>query len=125
MLVEVSNAMRANVRHEVDIPFRFGGDEFLILLRRTPLSEATRIAERLNGSVRNLSAGEISLSTGLVEVSPPCSMKVDEIVRWADSLMYMAKRSGGNRICAMTDAEAALSFTAEGDAEPAPERRSA
>ena len=125
MLVEVSNTMRANVRQEFDIPFRYGGDEFLILLRGTALSEATRIGERLNESVRNLSDGEISLSTGLLEVSPPCSMKIEEIVRWTVSLMYVAKRNGGNRIFAMTDAEGDPSLATDVGADPAAKRRSA
>lgn len=98
MLMQVSDSIRANLRLEIDVAFRFGGDEFFVILPETVLSEARVIAERLNDSIKKLSQGKISLSIGLVEISPDCRMKPEEMVKLADIVMYRAKKDGGNQI---------------------------
>jgi len=79
---------------------RLGGDEFAILLYNTDLSGAEtfsrRILERLQletGGARS----KIGFSIGVAVFRvPPASS--EEAIRFADTLMYRAKRSGGNQI---------------------------
>lgn len=98
LLSRVADAVRTNLRIEIDLAFRYGGDEFFVILPETVLSEARIIAERLNDSIKRLSDGKITLSIGLLEISPDCRMKPGEMIRLADVVMYRAKKDGGNQI---------------------------
>lgn len=84
---------------------RWGGEEFLILLRGTALGEAFQIAERLRQSVESCifqpfrGSGFVTISIGVCGLPP--SMDIDALIRMADSAMYAAKNNGRNmvRVC--------------------------
>ncbi|MBI3089648.1 MAG: diguanylate cyclase [Candidatus Tectomicrobia bacterium] len=84
------------VRHEVDKVFRYGGDEFAVLLVQTTLAQATEIAEEIFASC----AVEFPLtlfSIGVAQLGG--EMSLEEFFEAADRAMYQAKLSGGKRVC--------------------------
>lgn len=89
---------------ESDVPIRFGGDEFIVLLPRTSSEEAGASAERLIEKFRAELAAEMpsvniaSLSIGLASREQDQPSEPMELVRLADEAMYLAKAAGKNRI---------------------------
>lgn len=91
-----------------ELLFRWGGEEFLVLLSHTGRDEACRFAERLRARIEEKVAVEgdpdgerITISLGVASGAPP---DFDEIrlIRNADAALYQAKASGRNRV--VTDA---------------------
>jgi diguanylate cyclase (GGDEF)-like protein/PAS domain S-box-containing protein len=84
------------IRVRIDSAFRYGGDEFVLLLPDTRLSEATVLVERLRKAIRKEFDGEISISAGIAEYAP--GTEQEDFIESADRLMYLAKRKGGDRV---------------------------
>jgi len=101
VLTEVARRTRASLRGE-DIPCRWGGEEFLVLLPQMVASEAGVVAERLRETIASLafttSAGELAVSTscGIAERQPDES--ITSLIARADAALYRAKNAGRN-IC--------------------------
>jgi two-component system cell cycle response regulator len=100
VLMEVARRLDAAVR-DFDILGRYGGEEFLIVLKGTPLSTALAVADRVRTHV---AAGPVSLHGGLkinstisigVSVRRPDD-SVDDFIRRADEALYAAKSAGRN-----------------------------
>lgn len=101
----VARELRAGLRAGTDRAFRFGGEEFMLLLRRTSLSEAVLLAERLR---RRIEAAElphpraegavVTASFGVASARTGGEIGSDELVAGADAALYAAKRSGRNRV---------------------------
>ena len=78
--------------------YRYGGDEFAILLPETDRENTLGIAERLRRSVEGrIDDGEISVSLGVASW-PDGAATVDELIYGADVAMYWAKSEGKNRV---------------------------
>ena len=103
VLLAFAKKLRSIIR-DIDIPARFGGDEFVLLLPNTGLDEAVRIAERIRRIVSQYRfesqahSTSVSLSIGIstfdgVEESSP-----EEFLRRADCALLEAKRRGRNRV---------------------------
>jgi diguanylate cyclase (GGDEF)-like protein len=86
-----------------DVAARFGGDEFVLLLRRTDNREqVTAFAEKLQAAARqpfDISGHEcrISLSIGIALYASQGDCDAETLLKRADSAMYEAKRKGKNR----------------------------
>lgn len=82
---------------------RLGGEEFLVILPNTPLSEAAKIITRLQRSLTKkyfLDNNEkvlITFSAGVAERTPGESQEAS--IARADAAMYQAKQTGKNRVC--------------------------
>ena len=94
----------------VDIPVRYGGDEFVVLLPETDRVQATVCAWRLREAIANhvflVSEGvavRITASFG-VAAFPEDASSGDDLVRKADLAMYRAKEAGRDRVSAGTAA---------------------
>lgn len=93
----VGSVVSQNVRENLDSGFRYGGDEFMVILPEANEKEAFTIAERIRKSFNENEVGDVTLSIGLVEFNP--GYDLDTFIKIADETMYSSKKSGGNRIC--------------------------
>ncbi|WP_448376039.1 GGDEF domain-containing protein [Fervidobacterium sp.] len=91
LLIDFSKIMLGNTRENVDYVFRFGGDEFLLLLVGSGKEEAEKVMERINENLRKRS-GIVSVAHGIVEVNTEDNLDVDRLINEADFLMYERKR---------------------------------
>lgn len=94
---------------QTDMCFRYGGEEFLILLSNADQSGALRIAERVRMAIDNQifqsDKGSFSISASIGSASmEPCDDST-VLVQRADSALYMAKASGRNRVISDLDLE--------------------
>ena len=85
-----------------DLAFRFGGEEFLILLPEVDLTGALAIAERVAAAVEDDTGGvpPFTISGGVALCDPADGRDPEPLLRRADAALYLAKRSGRNRIAA-------------------------
>ena len=98
VLKKVGEVVDRLIRSHVDSGYRYGGDEFAVLLVGATLDQAMPIAERLRISIEQAGFQDISVSIGVTEFYPDYNLR--EFVRLADDSLYAAKHSGGNRVYA-------------------------
>jgi diguanylate cyclase (GGDEF)-like protein len=111
----VGATIQAAVR-TTDKVARFGGEEFVVLLRETDLANATMLAERIRQKIaeapidtRGHSAIHVTASIGLA-LARPDDRDVADVIERADRSLYLAKTIGRNRVVAddtMTMSDAA------------------
>jgi diguanylate cyclase (GGDEF)-like protein len=99
VLREVANVLRANVR-TLDHVYRYGGEEFVIVLPLTDEARALAVAERVRRVVAaSRPAGlEMTMSIG-VSVAGRQRIEFDDLLIAADRALYRAKVEGRNRVC--------------------------
>jgi two-component system, cell cycle response regulator len=95
---EVLVAVASRLRRDGEA-FRLGGDEFALLLVGASEEEARRIAEGVLARAKNAGVpGEpVKLSAGIA-LYPAVGVERSELVRVADSALYLAKEHGKNRV---------------------------
>jgi diguanylate cyclase (GGDEF)-like protein len=103
VLREVAQAIVRAVR-EGDVPARFGGEEFVVLLRNPGPRVAVEVGERIRRAVseldlRRLGVPGVSVSVGVAMAEDP-EMGLDEVIDEADRALYRAKRGGRDRVVA-------------------------
>lgn len=103
VLEKIGKIVAQCIRQKVDSGYRYGGDEFAVLLIGVKADRASEIAERLRGLVERAKLGDITVSIGLAEYNS--DVDLEHFVKLADDAMYMAKGQGGNRIHIWTSPE--------------------
>jgi diguanylate cyclase (GGDEF)-like protein len=102
VLRALTECCRENVR-TIDVVGRYGGEEFILLLPETDLTDAIQVAERLRISVESCSVSfgrerlHFTISLGIAELTadiPNLAMLIEH----ADQAQYLAKQSGRNRV---------------------------
>ncbi|MFH0941811.1 MAG: diguanylate cyclase [Chloroflexota bacterium] len=91
----------------VDMAFRYGGDEFAVILPGTSTEDALNVAERIRQNIERLADQEgirVTASLGLASWPTDGVMK-EGLIKCADSALYHAKQ-WGNRTCLYADATA-------------------
>ena len=96
LLKAIGKLVAKEIRARVDTAFRYGGDEFVLILPDTDLTQAALLIDRLRETIRNEFEGWIGISAGIAEYVDGLTEK--EFVEAADQLMYEAKRLGGDRV---------------------------
>ena len=99
LLGHIGRVMKSSVR-SVDLAFRYGGDEFVVILPKTARDAAYVVAERVRSQIADemeKKAIAVTCSIGLASY-PSDGMLSGELVDVADTALYNAKRMGGNRI---------------------------
>ncbi len=91
------NAVLECTREHVDIGFRYGGDEFTVILPEAEEPQAFAIAERIRETFQKYHFDDLTLSIGCVFYKEEHTVR--SFIEKADALMYEAKRAGGNRVC--------------------------
>ena len=102
VLILVANRLRALFRSE-DRIFRFGGEEFVVLLRSTTLAQARAALERLRSYVEAYEfpqVGHITVSVGFASTQGGIPV---EVLGSADQALYYAKEHGRNQVCFYDD----------------------
>ncbi len=104
VLRHVAAILRRAVRTH-DLPVRYGGEEFALVLPETDMTGAVAVAERVRRSIENdylEVAGvvhKISASFG-VSVFPDCADDMDSLIKAADVALYWSKEHGRNQVTA-------------------------
>ncbi|WP_437881287.1 GGDEF domain-containing protein [Pseudomonas sp. LRF_L74] len=101
VLKNVANALKGSLRN-VDMVFRYGGEEFLVLLSNTSCEAGVMIGERLRVAIEELQHAvenqPIKLSISLGCATLQAGEGAESLLRRADTALYAAKRDGRNRI---------------------------
>jgi two-component system chemotaxis response regulator CheY len=106
----VAGALQQQIRTG-DAVYRYGGDEFLVLLPEQSLESARLAAERLREAVEALRlphpvGGVVTVSAGVAQLHDKAS-RPDLVFELADQALYRAKENGRNRVEAHTGATGA------------------
>ncbi len=114
LLRNLAGLIQSSVRENVDWGFRYGGDEFAVIVSQATEDQAEMIAHRIRSNYNAQHLEPTSLSIGLAKLAYDSSLTSDEntdaLVGMADKVLYAAKKAGGNRVySAITGKEVALS----------------
>jgi diguanylate cyclase (GGDEF)-like protein len=99
VLILIANMLQSSFRAH-DRVFRFGGEEFVVLLRSTTLDNAHRIIDRFRASVAAHlfpQVGQVTVSVGFTSIRA-CESPVVTLGH-ADQALYFAKSHGRNQVC--------------------------
>ncbi len=103
VLRELASTVQKKLIRLDDILARYGGEEFVVLLFGSTIEQATEIGERLRATIENhafIYEGiklPITISVGVATKEPQMT-SWEELFAKADSAMYVAKRTGRNRV---------------------------
>src|SRR5918998_1347920 len=105
VLEKVAGVISENFRTG-DTAYRYGGEEFLVILPEQTLESASIAAERLRRGVEDLQIphkartpfGVVTISVGLAVLPPDEERPVEDLLKVADDALYEAKKAGRNRV---------------------------
>jgi diguanylate cyclase (GGDEF)-like protein len=105
LLRELGDLMKSYIRKS-DTAFRYGGEEFAVILPHTDQQSAIVLSERLREAIstknflirERLQIGHITISIGIASC-PDDAIEVDKLINTADMALYEAKKTK-NRVCA-------------------------
>jgi diguanylate cyclase (GGDEF)-like protein len=103
ILIDMAKVVKNQLR-STDLVYRYGGDEFIVLLPRTTIEESKMIALRISEAVKaaefDIEREEkyrLSLSVGIAEY-PNDADTAKSIIEFADKMMYLSKKSGRGKV---------------------------
>jgi len=105
VLVRIGEVIKACLR-KMDTAYRYGGEEFTVILPETNGQEAAHVAERIRSSIEKEvfspdpgQENKITISIGVTEYI--AGERISALVERADKAMYISKEKGRNRISAI------------------------
>jgi diguanylate cyclase (GGDEF)-like protein/PAS domain S-box-containing protein len=96
VLRSLGQVIKVCIRKDVDSGFRYGGDEFVIMLPDTDKEQARIAAERIQKQFSAFKFGNTSLSMGIAEAAADEDDK--SLIKRADEAMYRSKKEGRSRL---------------------------
>ncbi len=104
-IAKVASSIRKAISRPADLAARYGGEEFSVLLPDTSEEAAFELAEVIRNDIANTpfefaDGGQVSVtaSFGVASLYPTSAADGDELVKSADAALYLAKKSGRNRV---------------------------
>jgi diguanylate cyclase len=113
----MGKVLREKLR-EGDLPARYGGEELIAVLPKADLAVSERVAERIRRTIAECSIPgrpegdvlpRITISIGVAQFQPGESMA--ELIERCDRALYLAKKTGRNRVVTETEAGPELAAT--------------
>lgn len=106
VLKAIGEVLQRKLGRGSDYCFRLGGEEFGLLLCGVPLQEAQKFIESICEEIEKVRiehkwsdvADVVTVSIGLLSVTPGIGITVDRIYKLADEALYLAKHGGRNRV---------------------------
>jgi len=96
VLRSLGQVIRVCIRKDIDLGFRYGGDEFVIMLPDTDMQQAKIAADRIQKQFGAFQFGKTSLSIGIAEAHEDEDEQC--LLRRADDAMYQSKKNGRGRL---------------------------
>jgi len=111
ILKEIAGCIRASIR-SIDIPCRYGGDEFGVVLTGSSIDDAYDVAERIRKTIESrMDSLGVAITSSIGVASWPTSGATKEaLLLAADSALYWSKRSGRNRVSLASSVLSTLRF---------------
>ncbi|WP_190615821.1 diguanylate cyclase [Tepiditoga spiralis] len=97
VLKNIGSIIKENIRN-YDLPFRYGGEEFLIILPSTKKEETYKVAERIRKDIEKLKLKDnvkVTVSIGITEYIEQENFQ--ETIEESDKAMYISKKNGKNQ----------------------------
>ena len=109
ILKEIAVCIRMSIR-SIDIPCRYGGDEFGVVLPGSSIDDAYDVAERIRKTIESrMDSLGVAITSSIGVASWPTSGATKEaLILAADSALYWSKRSGRNRVSLASSAMSTL-----------------
>lgn len=108
LLIDMAVVVKGQLRSS-DLVYRYGGDEFIVILPRSNVEESKKIALRVSEAVKNAEFNidkdqkyKLSLSVGIAEF-PNDAESAKSIIEFADKMMYLSKKSGRGKVFHVTE----------------------
>jgi diguanylate cyclase (GGDEF)-like protein/PAS domain S-box-containing protein len=96
VLRSLGQVIKVCIRKDVDLGFRYGGDEFVIMLPDTDKAQAKVAAERIQKQFSAFKFGNTGLSMGIAEALP--DEEEQSLIKRTDEAMYRSKKEGRSRL---------------------------
>jgi polar amino acid transport system substrate-binding protein len=100
VLKETAEQIASQIR-ETDLLGRYGGEEFLIILPNTQVTQAEHVAEKIRATIEGMRFGEkglcVTVSQGICDTQVKVSKANESLLHNADFALYEAKKNGKNR----------------------------
>lgn len=96
VLTDIGKALLDSIREGTDSAYRYGGDEFMVILSGTDLNQGRNSIQRILKNLKRTVPDALTFSIG-ISLLHSCK-DIALFIKSADSAMYTAKRGGGNRI---------------------------
>jgi len=121
MLKQIGLYIKNSVR-SIDTAFRYGGDEFTVILPQASIADASKVAERVRRRIEmemDSRGAPLTCSFGIASW-PTDGVMREEIIQAADAALYHSKQMGRNRVClaSETTASEVLAVTSKLEGEP-------
>jgi diguanylate cyclase (GGDEF)-like protein len=96
LLVQTANLLNGSIRENIDSAFRYGGDEFVLLLPHVSSQQALTVAERIREKYDRLGFQPTTLSIGIgkfLERSETIEDDIQDMIHRSDVALYHAKKN--------------------------------